>query len=327
VSHDIRPLHLARGHGLRVYHIGEQWLRPKEISESEKKAASLQREIDAMKSRQPKLTLSLEAKKDVVSVHLVHALSSLEREEIQDAIVRLHPMPEQTRNLQVISNPFGGHDYSLAERYRRWENHIVPKFVNEYERKLELNFGHAEILFRLENIGQVTAESLLIHLTAHGGWLNERYILAPAAGPGAPKVRENSHLRLPSMHVPNFRSMVQPGRHEFIVQQEPKRSTVVEISCADFRHGHNYQYRVIGWVDPRANEFRVDAVVTAANLYGEVTETLTVAKTVIESSVHELVDPETLMFRQRLEIVDLLTDAAKNSDLADFEFDGAGWDK
>lgn len=29
VSHDIRPLHLARQHGLRIHQIGDNWLRPK----------------------------------------------------------------------------------------------------------------------------------------------------------------------------------------------------------------------------------------------------------------------------------------------------------
>lgn len=327
VSQDIRPLHLARQHGLRAYHIGENWLRPKEISESDKRAASLQREIDAMKNRQPKLKLSFRANKEVVSVHRVHPLSSLERKEIQDTIVQLQPMPEQKQDLNVICDPFGGHDYSLTERYRRWEKQIIPQFVREYEHKLELNFGQVEIFFRVENIGQVPAESLLIRLSAQGGWLNERYVLAIAAGPGAPKVRQSSHLRLPNMHLQSVRPNVQPGKHELVVQERPKRSTEIQITCADFRHGHNYEYRLIGWVDPRADDFRVEAVVTAANLYGEAREILAVGKMVIESSVYDLVDLENLKFRQPPEIVDFLTAAVRKNDLSDFEFDGAGWDK
>jgi len=327
VSQDIRPLHLARRHGLRAYHIGENWLRPKEISESDKRAASLQREMDAMKNRQPMLKLSFRANKEVVSVHRVSPLSSLERKEIQDTIVQLQPMPEQKQDLSVISDPFGGHDYSLTERYRRWEEQIIPQFVREYEHKLELNFGQMEIIFRVENVGQVPAESLLIRLSAQGGWLNERYVLAFAAGPGAPEVRQNSHLMPQNVHFQSFRPIVQPGRHELVVQDKPKRSTVIQITCADFRHGHNYEYRMIGWVDPRADEFRVEAVVTAANLYGDAKETLTVAATVIESSVYDLVDPETLKFRQPPEIVGFLTTAVRKNDLSDFEFDGAGWDK
>lgn len=327
VSQDIRPLHLAQRHGLRAYHIGENWLRPKEISESEKRSAALQREIDAMKSRQPKLKLSFRANKKAVSVHRVRALSSLERKEIQDTIVQLHPMPEQKQDLYGIYGPFSGHDHSLSERYRRWEEKIIPQFVREYENKLELNFGQIEIIFRVENIGQVPAESLLIRLSAQGGWLNERYVLAFAGGPGAPKVRQSSHLVSPNLHVQSFRSIVQPGKHELVVQENPKRSTVIQITCIDFRHGHNYEYRMIGWVDPRADEFCVEAVVTAANLYGETKETLTVGKTIIESSVCDLVDLETLKFRHPPEIVGFLTAAVSKDDFSDFEFDGVDWDK
>ena len=327
VSQDIRPLHLAQQHGLRAYHIGENWLRPKEISESEKRATALQREIDAMKSRQPELRLSFRTNKDTVSLHRVSDLSAQECKEIEDNIVQLHPMPEQKRDSNVIYSPFNDYDHSLAERYRRWEEKIIPQFVREYTNKIELNFGQIEIFFRVENVGQVQAESLLIRLSAQGGWLNERYVLASPAGPDAPRVRQSSQFISPNFRNPNFRPIVQPGRHEFVVQEKPKRSAVIEITCTDFRHGYDYEYRMVGWVDPRAEEFRVDAVVTAANLYGETNDTLKVGKTVIESSVHDLVDPETLKFRQPPEIVGFLTAALSKDDFSDFEFDGVGWDK
>lgn len=53
ISQDIRPLHHALQSGLRAHHVGENWLRPKERSEVEKRADALKREIDAMKSAQP----------------------------------------------------------------------------------------------------------------------------------------------------------------------------------------------------------------------------------------------------------------------------------
>ena len=59
VSQDIRPLHLARRHGLKIHQVSETWLRPREVSEAEKKAANLQRQLDAMKDREPQLSLHL----------------------------------------------------------------------------------------------------------------------------------------------------------------------------------------------------------------------------------------------------------------------------
>lgn len=328
ISHDSRPLYLAKRHGFRILHVGDNWLRPKEISDSDKRVALLQREIDAMKNRQPQLKLSFRADKETVSVHRVRKLSDLERREIQDAIIQLHPIPDQEWDSGALHSPFtSNYDHSLTERYRRWEKKIVPKFMREYERKLELNFGQVEIIFRIENNGQVPAESLLIRLSVRGGWLNERFVFAAPTGPGAPKVRRNSHLSLPTFHAPNFQPIEPPGKHEFVVQRKPERSAVIEITCTDFRHGYNHEYRMIGWADPYAEEFRVEAVVTAANLHGEAREVLEIRKTVTESSVHALVDPESLKFRQTLERVELLNAAIKRGDFSAHEFDGAGWDK
>lgn len=326
VSQDIRPLNLARQHGLGIFHIGENWLRPKEKSEAEKRADSLKREIDAIKSRQPELRLSFSASKDAVSIHRIHDLSSQERKEIQDTIIRLNPMPEQKMDFAGNYNVLGGHDHTLSGRYKRWEEQIIPQFVREYERKLELNFGHLEIIFRIENVGQVPAESLLIRLSTKGGWLNYCYVIASPAGPSAPSVR-NPLFTPPFFHDHRFQPVAQPGKHEFVVQDVPRRSTEIHISCSDFRHGYDYEYRMIGWVDPHADEFHVEAVVTAANLHGEIKETVRVGKTVIESAAFDLVDPETLKFHQPPEIVELLSAAKSKDDFSAFEFDGTGWDK
>lgn len=325
VSHDIRPLHLARLHGLKIHQIGDNWLRPKEISEADKKAVNLQRELDAIKNRQPNLLLSVEPNKGIVDVHRVRQLSAAERREIQQTIIRLHPMRQQKRDYSPLSSSLTEYDHTLSERYSRWEEKIVPQFVREYERKLELNFGQVAIRFRIENIGQVPAESLLIRLSATGGWLNDRYILASPAGPSAPSPRSRS-LYVPTAFE-GFRSLAQPGKHEFVVLVPPERSAEVQIGCADFRHGYEYEYGVIGWADPHVEEFRVEAFVTAANLYGEARASLVIGKNVQEISVQDLIDPETLRFRQAPDTDGLLQKAIAERDFSNFEFDGAGWDK
>lgn len=324
ISHDIRPLQLAKQHGLKIHQIGDGWLRPKEISEADKKASSLQRELDAIKSRQPKLHVSFSVSKQEVIVQRVRDLSSAEREQIQARIVDLQPIPAQKRDYGAFQTLLNDFDHTLSDRYERWATKIVPKYVREYERKLEVNFGQTEILFRVKNVGQVPAESLLIRLTVRGGWLNDRYVVASPVGPGAPKAR-SSHL-LPDFHNRFPRPVVPPGKHEFVVLEEPKRSAEVQIACADFRHGFDFEYRMIGWPEPSAEEFRVDAVVTAANLFGEVTERLVIAKTVQESSVDELIDPETMKFKKSPPVVGLLQQAVRGKDFSDFEFDGSGWD-
>ncbi len=314
VSQDIRPLHLAKLHGLNVHHVSESWLRPKEVSEAEKRAANLQRQLDAMKDREPQLSLHLSTSQPSVDVHRIKVLSPDERRAIQETIIRLSPMPEQEHS--GLSSFMGDYDYTLGERYKKWERNTVPHFVRDYERKIELNYGQIEIRFRIENTGKVPAESLLIRLTATGGWFNERYVLASPSGPSAPRPKRRPLIDIHMQRTlhDSFRSMVQPGKHEFVVLDEPKRSLEVRITCADFRHGLAYEYPVIGWADPHADEFRIDAVVSAANLYGEVKTCIVVPRNLKDSSVAYLIDMSTLRFKQ--------PKAISAKDLSVIEFDG-----
>ena len=235
-------------------------------------------------------------------------------------------MPTESRDIAAFG-AFNGYDHSLTDRYRRWESQVIPKFAEEYERKLELNFGHVEIVFRIENMGKVPAESLLVRLSAQGGFLNGRYVVASPAGPRPPAIRQD-HLVPHFFNHRNFSPPIPPGKHEFTVLEKPVRSSVVEIACEDFRHGYNHEYRVIGWIDPRAEtNFRLEAIVTAANLYGEVRKTLLIGKTVTESQLGDLVDMDTMRFRRPPEIVNQMTDKESPLRRDDLEFDGTGWDK
>jgi hypothetical protein len=325
VSQDIRPLHLAKQHGLRTHHIGDNWLRPKEISESEKKAAALKRELEAMKSREPSLALSFKTDTDSVVTHRIGDLSDTERKEFQNTILLLNPMPEQSRDpLGLGGTLFNSYDHTLFDRHQRWQEKIIPEFMRDFERKIELNFGQTEIVFRIENTGQVPAESLLIRLVASGGWLNDRYVLASPCGPHAPRIRQQSLL-------PNFqnhfnRPISQVGKHEFTVIEAPKRSNEVQISCSDFRHGYDFEFKMIAWVDPRADKFELSAIVTAKNFYGNVQDVMTVKKTVINSSASDLLFADSLKFKQQPKPIALLIAAQEERDYSKFEFDDEDWD-
>lgn len=325
VSQDIRPLHLAKQHGLRTHHIGENWLRPKEISESEKKASLLKREIDAMKSREPSLSLSFKNDTDSVFTHRIRNLSDTERQEFQNTIFLLNPMPEQSRDsLGLGETLFNGFDHTLFERHQRWQEKVIPEFTRNFERKMELNFGQIEITFRIENIGQVPAESLLIRLIASGGWINDRYVLASPCGPHAPSIRHRSLL--PNFHNQFIRPTSPVGKHEFTVLAPPKRSNEVQISCSDFRHGYDFEYKMIAWVDPWADKFELSAIVTATNLYGSVQDVMIIEKTVIESSASDLLFADSMKFKQPPSSLALLVAAKGARDFSKFEFDGGDWD-
>jgi hypothetical protein len=276
-----------------------------------------------MKDREPQLSLHLSTSQPSVNVHRIKALSPDERLAIQETIIRRSPMPEQVH--LRLSSIMGEYDHTLDGRYTKWERNKVPQFVRDYERKIELNYGQLKICFRIENTGQVPAESLLIRLTARGGWFNERYVLASPSGPSAPrpKLRSLMDIHMPRTLQDSIRSMAQPGKHEFVVLDDPKRSQEVQIACADFRHGLAYEYHVIGRADPYADEFRIDAVVTAANLYGEAKTCIVVPKHLKVSSVTDLIDMSTLRFKQPPDMDGHLEKAISASDFSAFEFDGS----
>lgn len=321
VSQDLRPLHLAKRHGLNIHQVSETWLRPKEVSEAEKKAANLQRQLDAMKDREPQLSLHLSTSQSAVDVHRIKPLLPDERRAIQETIIRLSPMPEQ--KYSGLTSIMSDYDHTLDERYTKWESKKVPHFVRDYERKIELNYGQLKIHFRIENTGQVPAESLLIRLTAKGGWFNERYVLAIPSGPSAPKPKQRSLMDIHMQRTlhDSIRLRAQPGKHEFMVLDDPKRSLEVQIACADFRHGLAYEYAVIGRADPHAEEFRIDAVVTAANLYGEAKTSIVVPRNLKDSAITDLIDMSTMRFKQPPDVDGHLQKAISASDFSAFEFD------
>jgi hypothetical protein len=323
ISQDIRPLQLAKRCGLKAHHIGENWLRPKEKSEFEKKASALQRELAEIKKREPKLILSLKANKDLVRMQRVSNLSAQEREAIYSKLIQLQPMDQQAHYKTGAGSSLNLYDHSLSGRYDHWKEEVVPRFVSEYERKLELNFGQVELVVRIDNVGQVQAESLLVRLAVQGGWFNDRYVIANPHGPAPPQARLPNHFMHQGLQTIASRSMHPPGKHEFVVHDLPKRSTEIQISCSDFRHGYDYEYRVICWADPHSTEFAIDATVTATNLYGDLKETLAIERAVAESSVFDLLDSESLEFRQLPELIEMLLATSGEDTSGRFELDSA----
>jgi hypothetical protein len=328
VSNDIRPLDLARRHGLRPFHVDERWLRPKEISEAERKAATLQRQLDAIRSREPELLINFQVPPLPISTFCVATMNQEERDELRDSVLRHNPMPRQTRDGLYAE----GHDRSIEERYETYEKKIVPAFVDQYERKLELNFGQFEIIFGIENTGNVPAESLSIRLSISGGFVNDRYILASPSGPRPPRLRSYMDQLQRTIFSDEMRPLHQPGRHEFVVEEEPRRTKEVHFTCSDFRHGTSYKYKMTGWIDPAAaEEFSVNAVATAGNLYGSVTASVKISKNVAATSVDDLVERKTLSFKKPPPPLEALysvaASAEKSADLSAFEFDGSGWDQ
>lgn len=84
-----------------------------------------------------------------------------------------------------------------------------------------------------------------------------------------------------------------------------------------------YEYSVVCRADPNVDELRIDAVVTAFNLYGQSTTSVVVSKTAQESSVADLIDLTNMRFKKQPYVDGMLDKAIDEGDFADFEFDGS----
>src|SRR5690606_9248176 len=124
-----------------------------------------------------------------VEVTRVNDLLETEREEIVAQILSANPMDTQEQQTAYASlRPFD-YDYSLKGRYEEWSKHEMPAFMQQLEAKLELMYNQIEVSLVIRNVGNVQAESLLVEISASGGWMNEKLILVPPGGPAAPSPR------------------------------------------------------------------------------------------------------------------------------------------
>ncbi|TIU44302.1 MAG: hypothetical protein E5W31_01360 [Mesorhizobium sp.] len=71
----------------------------------------------------------------------------------------------------------------------------------------------------------------------------------------------------------------------------PDRGQVIEIHCADFRHGRSWEFEGIATIDPHSEgPFVIDVEVTASNMRGIQRQRFDLAHTVENAKVSDLVD-------------------------------------
>jgi hypothetical protein len=328
VSQDLLPLNLARRHGLEIRHVDVNWLRPREQSEAERKAAALTREVATLKSKEPTIEFEWNTVDTPVQVFRVKDCSPAEREKLVQDILAANPEPSQPRNaFSGVQSLHGLDDYdaSLSDRYEKYAEQLVPAFAAVFESKIELMYNQVELALTFKNTGKVQAESLLLEISAEGGWLNHRPVYVPAGGPSSPRIRTRTDRLMDGFHHPRFPTPEpQRGRHEVVVEVEPERSTFVQITCDDFRHGAEFEYRFVAWLDPRSTKpLVIEAAATAANLHGEVRSELALPKEVLELHANDLVDYESFKYRKPSLAQRVLTKSIAEENYSAVEFDKA----
>ncbi|WP_189347452.1 hypothetical protein, partial [Mesorhizobium sp. M4A.F.Ca.ET.090.04.2.1] len=220
--------------------------------------------------------------------------------EPSQTVFRVDPVPAEARkaisSFVIRQNPSQDddspfifrRDYSYGDRYREYRTKVVPAYAASVHRFLEVQYGQVPFAFCLKNLGDLQAESLVIKLISRGGSLHNRFTCYPIFGPPAP--RPKSHpLDGIRFNANSIRSPI--GRHDMHFAVGPDRGQVIEIHCADFRHGRSWEFEGIATIDPHSEgPFVIDVEVTASNMRGIQGHSFDLAYTVENAKVSDLVD-------------------------------------
>jgi hypothetical protein len=292
VSHDIKPIAIATRNQLRAVHASDNWLRAPEPSAADKEAQRLRQRVAEFTANEPAFEVSIRFIPDPAQpIYRVQSLTEAERVDMIDRILAKNPRPKQDNSpLGIVL-----YDSSLDKRYDVYADETVPSFVASLSTNLEVLYGQSLISVTVANTGSIQAERLVAEIEVTGGWVNDKFVVAPTGAPRAPVPK--SDLAMPYFNSGPAHALLSRrsvGEHEVELVTRPKRSSMLVANCADFRHGSEWSFDGIVWMNPRdLDNLTVSVRVTAANMRGECRETATIAKEVITVHASTLLDLST----------------------------------
>lgn len=317
VSQDTHLLITAQRHGVKTFHVPDGWLRPPEQHPKDAENAKLKQQLAEVKRSEPQFATRFEVAEQPVVIYQVQPLSSEESAALIAAILRAHPKPVQDTGSFIQIN----YDSGLDKRYEEYESRAVPRFAQKCHAGLEVFYGQVPISLVVENTGNIRADNVIIEVQVAGGWMNKKAILFGPSGPTPPRI-EAPYEKL---YVPpsfNIQSRV-VGKHEFRLEMSPRCQNFT-AQCEDFRHGQEWSFSGVLWLDPNyARDTVVIVKVTAANQHGDHSSVLTVAKEVRRSRPSDLIDMKSLKVTVAPTIQPLIQDALDSGRYDRIEFYGA----
>lgn len=320
ISHDLKPLGLAAGRGLRVHHVSDDWLRPSEPSPADKQVQRLKGRVRELEASEPEFDIQIAVDSDQPAALLrVEDLGELEREDLLRQLVAEHPKPAQA------SGPFGmdmHRDYGFDDRWKIYRSRTLPEFAASYARKMEAMYNQRPITISVRNSGLLQANDLVIEVSLSDGWLNRKIVFFSPAGPPAPEPRGMFDGMVTARDL--ISSAV--GRHEFQWIERPKRSGRMATACAAFSHEQQWAFRGVICLDARVEgPSTIEVKVRASNLHGAAVSTLSVEKTVETVAPFSIIDQATLRPSRKAQIFSGF-ESVNEKVWERIEIDGAGSD-
>lgn len=292
VSHDLKPLAYAMGRGLPVHRASDAWLRPVEPGPKDREIQRLKQQVADFKKDEPRFEIAIDVPNgNPATVHRIAPLTEAQVSSVTEAILARSPRQEQRRDNLVIG--LSDYDSSYEDEFAAWMAETVPRFVAAFSEKLEMVFNQMPIAIRVTNSGPIRADHLVVSVTTSDGWINERIVVVSPAGPDAP-VPTPSWQRI--QDIPTLHDFIQSkvGRHEFEMTRRPRRTSLLEVSCEDFRSGQEYCFTGSLMTSHTTAPLEIAVSVTAANLRGQQTEIRRIEKRLVDALPGDLVDLDTL---------------------------------
>jgi hypothetical protein len=281
-SQDINPIAMASRHRLKSQKMPEHWLLEPEPSPNEKELSRLKSRLKELESTEPDIVVDLKFGVDArIQLYQIRPLSNNTQHDFADHILEDNP---KTRQDMIF------HDYSYNDRYEKYRDNIIPRHVAEFHRRLEIEYSQIPFTVSVRNIGHIQAENLVIKLTAVYGGLHDRFRYYPPHGPIAPEPKNSLLMRpMPSFNLSHLKQMA--GRHEMEFAVGPDGGDILEVHCADFRHGREWIFEGVARIDPHsASPFRIQVEITASNFRGSVARVFEIEFLTKTVEVADLID-------------------------------------
>ncbi|MBI6630894.1 PIN domain-containing protein [Pontibaca salina] len=296
VSQDINPIGMATRHGLKVKRLPGSWLRAAEPSPDQRKINKLKEQVRVSKATEPDLEVLVKFSSGEPFEHVaVPDLTPDQKHELQRVIIDKNPRASQGQGGMFAASLNYDHEYN--EKYERWVNKTLPKFVDSLSCDINLMYAQTPISLELRNNGAVQAEDLVLHVNVRNGTISDRWTIVPA-WPFAPRPDANrflsgihSYTSLSDVRKPNI------GRHEMYFENDADGGDSFEVHCQDFRHGRSWVFDAILTAEPTTNDDVVLIIgITASNMRGSKKKVFKLSHAISSKELSSIYDIRDLEF-------------------------------
>ncbi len=189
LTHDAILLHKARGLGLTVHEIPDEWLRPAETTETERKVAALVAENSRLKAAEPCVSVRCEGSAGTAIEPCYEAtytryapLTEAEVESLMQRLMTCFPLATDFAPLPPLRPIMGATQTppfpipAPDEEIRKYREEDYPRWLarcqralRSHHRTLQAAMPLPRFAFLAGNSGARPAEDVLVTIEAHGG--------------------------------------------------------------------------------------------------------------------------------------------------------------